>query len=196
MTRINLLPWREALRERRRRLFYSGLVAAALAGVLVGIIGSLYLNGLIERQQERNRFLTEQIGQLDKQLAELKELRTLIDGIVARKNVIESLRARRVEPVLLFDELPRRLPEATFLESLERRDALVTLRGVSQSNARVSETMRSLDASPHLTDVRLIETLGLDRNGQRVVRFALQLRMDRPVIEAMGAEKPAAEGKP
>ena len=121
---------------------------------------------------------------------------TLIDGIVARKNVIESLRARRVEPVLLFDELPRRLPEATFLESLERRDALVTLRGVSQSNARVSETMRSLDASPYLTDVRLIETLGLDRNGQRVVRFALQLRMDRPVIEAMGAEKPAAEGKP
>ena len=78
----------------------------------------------------------------------------------------------------------------------ERRDALVTLRGVSQSNARVSETMRSLDASPYLTDVRLIETLGLDRNGQRVVRFALQLRMDRPVIEAMGAEKPAAEGKP
>ena len=90
MTRINLLPWREALRERRRRLFYSGLVAAALAGVLVGAIGSFYLNGLIERQQERNRFLTEQIGQLDKQLAELKELRTLIDGIVARKNVIES----------------------------------------------------------------------------------------------------------
>jgi len=114
VTRINLLPWREALRERRRRLFYSGLVAAALAGVLVGIIGSLYLNGLIERQQERNRFLTEQIGQLDKQLAELKELRTLIDGIVARKNVIESLRARRVEPVLLFDELPRRLPDANF----------------------------------------------------------------------------------
>ena len=72
----------------------------------------------------------------------------------------------------------------------------MTLRGVSQSNARVSETMRSLDASPYLTDVRLIETLGLDRNGQRVVRFALQLRMDRPVIEAMGAEKPAAEGKP
>lgn len=196
MTRINLLPWREALRERRRRLFYSGLAAAALAGVLVGAIGSLYLDGLVERQQERNRFLTEQIGQLDKQLAELKELRTLIDGIVARKNVIESLRARRVEPVLLFDELPRRLPEANFLESLERRDALVTLRGISQSNARVSETMRSLDASPYLTDVRLIETLGLDRNGQRVVRFALQLRMDRPVIEAMGTEKPASEVKP
>lgn len=56
--------------------------------------------------------------------------------------------------------------------------------------------MRSLDASPYLTDVRLIETVGLDRNGQRVVRFALQLRMDRPVIEAMGADKPASEVKP
>jgi type IV pilus assembly protein PilN len=193
--RINLLPWREALRERRRRLFYVHLGLAGAAGILVGVMGSLYLDGLIERQQGRNRFLSEQIGQLDKQLAELKDLRALIDGIIARKNVIESLRARRVEPVLLADDLPRRLPEATFLESLERRDALVTLRGVSQSNARVSETMRSLESSPYLTDVRLIETVGLDRNNQRVVRFGLQLRMDRKMIEAMGAPD-AREGKP
>ncbi|MFC4487057.1 MULTISPECIES: PilN domain-containing protein [Tepidiphilus] len=195
MIRINLLPWREALRERRRRLFYVHLGLAGAAGILVGVMGSLYLDGLIERQQGRNRFLSEQIGQLDKQLAELKDLRALIDGIIARKNVIESLRARRVEPVLLVDELPRRLPEATFLESLERRDALVTLRGISQSNARVSETMRSLESSPYLTDVRLIETVGLDRNNQRVVRFGLQLRMDRKTIETMGAPD-AGEGKP
>lgn len=195
MIRINLLPWREALRERRRRLFYVHLGLAGAAGILVGVMGSLYLDGLIERQQGRNRFLSEQIGQLDKQLAEIKDLRALIDGIIARKNVIESLRARRVEPVLLADDLPRRLPEATFLESLERRDALVTLRGVSQSNARVSETMRSLESSPYLTDVRLIETVGLDRNNQRVVRFGLQLRMDRKMIEAMGAPD-AREGKP
>lgn len=195
MIRINLLPWREALRERRRRLFYVHLGLASAAGILVGVMGSLYLDGLIERQQGRNRFLSEQIGQLDKQLAELKDLRALIDGIIARKNVIESLRARRVEPVLLADDLPRRLPEATFLESLDRRDALVTLRGISQSNARVSETMRSLESSPYLTDVRLIETVGLDRNNQRVVRFGLQLRMDRKMIEAMGAPD-AREGKP
>lgn len=62
MARINLLPWREQLREERKQRFL-----VALAGVLVisaGLIflGGQYLNGAIEQQTARNEFVRKEIA--------------------------------------------------------------------------------------------------------------------------------------
>ena len=57
MTRINLLPWREALRKERKRQFTSILGGAAF--LMLAIVGyvHVYISGNINDQNSRNSFL-------------------------------------------------------------------------------------------------------------------------------------------
>ena len=74
MPRINLLPWRTELRQRRKKEFL-----VALAGSLVVAAGAVYLSkltvqGWTSSQQGRNEILRGEIAELDKQIAEIDGL--------------------------------------------------------------------------------------------------------------------------
>jgi type IV pilus assembly protein PilN len=61
--------------------------------------------------------------------------------------VIERLQQGRPEIVHVFDEMVRATPEGIFLTNLTQKGNVITIEGMSQSNARVSQMMRSLDSS-------------------------------------------------
>jgi len=190
---IDLLPWREALRERRRQSFYAAFGGVLIAAALVAGAGWWWLDRLLERQNERNRFLEQAIAQLDRELGEIRSLESLVAGILARKEVIEALQLRRVEPIVVTDELPRLLPEGVALTALERKDGAVTLQGVARSNGIVSELMRQIDRSPYFDAVRLIETQAAQVAGQSGVKFSLAFAIERPAIEARIVAPPQGE---
>jgi len=75
-------------------------------------------------------------------------------------NVIQSLQRSRPQIVHIFDEMVRTVPDGLYLTAAELRGTTLTLRGVAQSNARVSDYMRRLEASDWFKDPRLevIET--------------------------------------
>lgn len=52
MPRINLLPWREELRTRRKNQFFMGLGGAVVGAGLVALIAQLILGGIISNQRE------------------------------------------------------------------------------------------------------------------------------------------------
>jgi type IV pilus assembly protein PilN len=55
----------------------------------------------------------------------------------------------------MFDEIVNTLPEGVYLTSIAQKKDVITLKGVAQSNARVSAFMRSIDKSDWLTNPRL-----------------------------------------
>ena len=75
MPDINLLPWREELREERKRQFFSAL---ALTAVLAGIIGfawNTWVGSFIDAQERRNQMLETEITALDAQANEIRGLK-------------------------------------------------------------------------------------------------------------------------
>ena len=70
MPRINLLPWREAERKRKRQEFLLSLGAAAATAGLVILIGHFQMSSAIQYQHDRNDYLTQEIAALD-QIPEL-----------------------------------------------------------------------------------------------------------------------------
>ena len=63
---INLLPWREARREKRTRRFYGVVVMMFLAGIGLGLgILQIYQQQL-SAQQQRNAYITNHIERLDR----------------------------------------------------------------------------------------------------------------------------------
>jgi len=147
MAQINLLPWRERLREERRREFLSILVGfLVIAGGLLFLVDR-YFNAEITTQIARNDFVRAEISLLDAQVAEISELRQQKEDIRARMNVITDLQGTRPVIVRIFDELVRTLPEGVYYESLSRNGNMIAMEGVAESYSRITELLRRLDES-------------------------------------------------
>jgi type IV pilus assembly protein PilN len=174
MAKINLLPWREELRKQKLREF--GFLAggsAVIAGLIV-LLAHLHVSGLIDDQNQRNAFLEQEIAVLEKRIGEINELERLKADLLARMNVIQELQRSRPESVHLMDELVRTLPEGVHLETFTQKDKSLTMKGVAQSNARVSDYMRNIDGSDWLANPRLdlIQTKEVER--RRLANFTLR----------------------
>lgn len=192
MIRINLLPHREEKRKARRQQFILFAALAALGGLLMWFIGHSIIAGYVDGQDEKNALLKQEIALLDKEIAEIKGLREQAEALLSRKQVIESLQTNRTEPVHVFNELARQMPEGLYLKSLKQTGSRINITGYAQSNARVSNLMRNLDASPQLQNAELVEVKAAVLNTRRVSEFNLNVSIERPPVE--DAEK--LKGKP
>lgn len=182
MTNINLLPWREQLREDRKREFF-----VALSGVVVIAFGLLfladrYVNGRIDNQNARNDYLRQQIAVLDQRIAEIRELRSQKEALTARMSVIQDLQGTRPVIVRLFDELVRTLPDGVYYDNVSRTGNSIRLEGVAESNALVSALMRRLEASDWFASPDL-ERVTADASSPEANRFQLTVLITQPQAE-------------
>ncbi len=180
MPRINLLPWREDLRKQKRTEYLAILGVCAVVAAAAWFAVHLYFSELIDYQNQRNNFLKAEIKKLDKKIAEIKALEKERDNLIARMKAIETLQTSRPLIVHLFDELVTTLPEGVYLTEVSQKGSRVSIKGVAQSNARVSNYMRNVEASEWLTDpkLRIIETRS--SGGRRISDFELTLRQTNP----------------
>jgi type IV pilus assembly protein PilN len=147
MPRINLLPWREQQRKTRRREFLVATGGAVAAAVVFGFGGYLLYNSRIDSQIEKNNLLKKEIVKLDSQIADIQDLETRKQRLVARMQIIEQLQRSRPEIVHLFDEIVKTVPEGVYLTSLKQSGRKLEIHGVAQSSTRVSTFMRNIDSS-------------------------------------------------
>lgn len=187
-TRLNLLPWRENIRrEQDRQILTVAVGAWMLMGVVVGYV-YVHMNELIETQQRRNGFLTQEIARLDAQIKEIAEIKKRRADLIARMNVIQQLQADRTRVVRLFDEMVRQLPEGMHFGALKLTGNNIALTGVAQSNARVSALMRNLAASNWFADPELEVINVKQRGGDRVSEFSVKVKsMTKPKSETEAA---------
>jgi type IV pilus assembly protein PilN len=169
MARINLLPWRESQRKKREKNFYLALALSVALTTSIVFYINLYISDLIENQNQRNKYLQEQITILDKQIHKIKNLEEGKEKLLARMEIIQKLQTSRPQIVHIFDEIARTLPSGIYLESMKRQGHMNVLNGVAESNARVSIFMRNLDASLVFQDLRL-EVIEKTGNNQSIVR--------------------------
>ena len=159
MPRINLLPWRAELRARRRNQFFVGLGVSLGAAGLAVLASNFVMDSIIGNQNSRNELLKTEISALDKRIADILELETKKERLLARMEIIEQLQRSRPEIVHVFDELVRTLPEGVRLTSVKQTGRRLEIKGDAESNTRVSAFMRNIDKSKWLTqpDLQVVE---------------------------------------
>ncbi|MGD2137664.1 MAG: PilN domain-containing protein [Gammaproteobacteria bacterium] len=174
MAHINLLPWREELRKQQQKEFVAtAVISAVLAGLIV-LLAHLHVSGLIDAQKERNAFLENEIDILNQRIGRIKELEAMKADLLARMNVIQELQGSRPESVHLMDELVRSLPEGVYLKTFTQAQKNLSMVGVAQSNARVSDYMRNIDSSQWLSDPRLVQIVSSSSKNRRFANFTLR----------------------
>jgi type IV pilus assembly protein PilN len=176
MAHINLLPWREEERKRKKNEFYS-IVGAAVAVMALVVLGThMYIASLIDYQISRNEFLKQEIVYVEKKIREIRELEKKKEQLISRMRIIERLQGNRPEVVHLFDELAKIIPEGLYITSLDQQGKNVVMKGTAQSNARVSAFMRALEESGWFDQPQL-DVISTQRSGVRKDRaFTLRVK--------------------
>jgi len=187
MARINLLPWREELREERRKRFL-----LILAGVLVGAAGAVLIanqviTGAIDRQVARNDYIGKQIAVVDERIKQISDLKARRQQLVERMRIIQDLQGNRPISGRIFDQLARTLPDGVYFTEVKMDGKTLSIAGAAESNNRVSDLMRNLEASdwfdaPSLTEVKATTAGQVDQANV----FQLTVRQTQPVVSEDG----------
>ena len=190
MVRINLLPHRQIKRAERQRQFNLMLVATAIAGAVLVFMGQTYISTQIDSQLSRNGRLDTANTQLDKEIAEIRELKNQINSVLERKQVVENLQTDRSQAVVVLDEIARQLPEGMVLTSIKQQGKTITLQGLADTNARVATLVRNLSTSPWMERPRLIEIKAVADKTSKTKQnnFTMNLSLKAPKPETAAPE--------
>lgn len=174
MTEINLLPWREALREAQKKQFITAIASVGVCALIVVLLVHIYFSHKIDTQMNRNNLLTTEIKRYDSQIAEIAGLKKIKTALIARMNIIQDLQQNRPLIVHLFDELNRVLPQGVHFTKLSMNGAIILLDGVAESNSNVSMLMRNIETDRWLMLPTLNEIKVEDKNKRKIKMFRLQ----------------------
>lgn len=199
MILINLLPYREERRKRRKTAFFASLGLAALVGGGLVVAAYLLLQFLTQEQQAHNQYIQTAISQLESQIKDIANLKAEIESLKSRQKAVEDLQTDRNTPVQLLNDLSRLAPEGIYLTAIRQDNKLVTISGIAQTNERVSEFLRNVSRSsewlekPDLIEVKLANVTTNTRDQRRLLDFSMKVSIKAPPSEAVPGQ-PAASG--
>ncbi len=192
MIRINLLPHRQIKRAERQRQFNLMLVATVvLAGAII-FMGNTYIGAKISSQNERNQRLEAANAKLDKEIEQIKELKSQIGSVLERKQIVENLQTNRSQAVVVLDEISRQLPEGTYLKLISQKGNVIDLEGVADTNARVATLVRSMSNSQWMEQPNLVQIQAINIGNVRYNDFKMNVKLKAQQAPEVDAPKKPA----
>jgi type IV pilus assembly protein PilN len=187
VSHINLLPWREKAKLKRKRDFGIVLSCCLLLVTSVGLGVRHYFVYQQEQQEQRNQILVREMAMLDHQLAEIKSIREKKKSLKERIQLIQTLQESRNVTTRLFNDIPQLTPAGVYLERLNLANSMVSVDGKSESNSRIARFMRQIEASTWLSTPSISSIVALGSEPIPLSKFQLKFRLQH---ETQGKEAP------
>jgi type IV pilus assembly protein PilN len=178
MATINLLPWRDEYRQEKKREFFSVLILLSILAGLVSYVWFSFIQAEVKNQRSRNAIFEKEIAALRKQVSEINQLKRQREELESKMDVIQGLQNKRPLIVHYFDDMVKVIPDGIYLLSLDNKDNQYRIKGMAESNNRVSTLMRNLDRSDFFQSPNLIN----------VVKEGFELTVDTVVPAEFAAE--------
>lgn len=169
MSNINLLPWREVIKERQRKNFLQLMVVFLFAGAIVAILIYFALYWRIQNQEDRNSQWKNEIKVVDQKIAEIEKLKQRRQELIDRMNAIDKLQQSRNIPVHLYSDLPTLVSSGVYLGYMNYDNRIVKLGGLAESNPRLSSMLRNIDNSQWLGNGTITQTKAEVRDGKKII---------------------------
>ncbi|WP_065188424.1 PilN domain-containing protein [Shewanella woodyi] len=179
MANINLLPWREEAREKQKKDYIGILALVFLLSSFIVYLLLSFVEMMTDNQKARNAYLTSEIQLLEKQIAEIKKIRTRKKDIERRTEIILNLQQARNLPTHVLDELVRIVPPGIYLSSIEKKGSLLWIQGRSESNNNVANMMRKVKTSQWLQDPSMQSIVAQNEELRQLQSFSLKVTIQQ-----------------
>ena len=174
MSRVNLLPWREAVIKQRARhwvIRYSTLlmllsILCLAARVMLKLRAEVLL--LVGQQQQQTSIRINQL------ITEQQQISLRLDGLRKTKEARRLQQAHLMQWRRFWADLPGLMPAAVWLFSVSRHEEVLTFRGQSDSVSQLIRFSRQLAEHPFLSSSAVQE---LVKDAEGGYRFTLKTRL-------------------
>ena len=189
LIKINLLPYREEIKQRKRQQFKILMLSSLLIGVGLSAIAYLAINNAISDQESRNAFLEAEITKLDNDLGEIKKLQQEKENFLAKKQKVEELQEKRSQAAYIIDSLNVVIPDNTYITSLDAENPTsYKITGRAISDNKIAMFMRSLPSTGIFTQPELLEIKKIDNYQE----FTLKVLLNNSGHPSVPVQNPAA----
>ncbi|OHR44752.1 pilus assembly protein PilP [Neisseria sp. HMSC064F04] len=201
LIKINLLPYREEIKQRKRQQFKILMLSSLLIGVGLSAIAYLAINNAISDQESRNTFLEAEITKLDNDLGEIKKLQQEKENFLAKKQKVEELQEKRSQAAYIIDSLNVVIPDNTYITSLDAENPTsYKITGRAISDNKIAMFMRSLPSTGIFTQPELLEIKKIDNYQEFNIKSmigsaSIPVKSEREAINDDPAKAQNGEGK-
>ena len=183
MANINLLPWREELRAKNNKDFQKLMVLVFILAAVASFFVLNYFQSSVSNQNARNNYLQQEIAVLDTKIVEIEQLKKSREDLIERMELIQALQGNRPVIVRVFDEVARSVPEDLYFRHFSISNSRVNIKGVTESNHRLSSLMRNFDGSEWFKDPSLVK---VQASGEGANEFEIEMIRVEPQQDNQG----------
>jgi len=171
---INLLPWRDAQREKKTRRFYILVMLALLLGAALGGAIAFYYDAELEAQLKRNDLIRQQISPLDADIRRVSELKADADELDKRFAFFQKLQSDRGATLAVFNDISASLVDGVVYQRLSRSTQLLSITAEAGTDRQVSEQLRSIAGTQGLGKPSLLQVEREAGSTRRLFRFEVR----------------------
>lgn len=201
LTRINLLPYREEIKQRKQQQFKVLMLGAFAVGLGLAAATYLGIDSAISNQEGRNNFLQTEIDRLDRELGEIDKLQQEKETFLAKKLKVEELQEKRYQAAYILDSLNALTPDNTYLTALEAESPTsYKISGHAVSDNKIAVMMRSLPSTGIFLQPELLSIKKVDNYQEFTLKSSInQVNTPAPAPTAQSSSEiaePVAEPAP
>ena len=201
LTRINLLPYREEIKQRKQQQFKVLMLGAFAVGLGLAAATYLGIDNAISNQEGRNNFLQIEIDRLDRELGEIDKLQQEKEAFLAKKLKVEELQEKRYQAAYILDSLNTLTPDNTYLTALEAESPTsYKISGHAISDNKIAVMMRSLPSTGIFLQPELLSIKKVDNYQEFTLKSSInQVNTPAPAPTAQSSgemAEPVAEPAP
>ncbi len=201
LTRINLLPYREEIKQRKQQQFKVLMLGAFAVGLGLAATTYLGIDSAISNQEGRNNFLQTEIDRLDRELGEIDKLQQEKEAFLAKKLKVEELQEKRYQAAYILDSLNALTPDNTYLTALEAESPTsYKISGHAVSDNKIAVMMRSLPSTGIFLQPELLSIKKVDNYQEFTLKSSInQVNTPAPAPTAQSSSEiaePVAEPAP
>ena len=201
LTRINLLPYREEMKQRKQQQFKVLMLGAFAVGLGLAAATYLGIDSAISNQEGRNNFLQTEIDRLDRELGEIDKLQQEKEAFLAKKLKVEELQEKRYQAAYILDSLNTLTPDNTYLTALEAESPTsYKISGHAISDNKIAVMMRSLPSTGIFLQPELLSIKKVDNYQEFTLKSSInQVNTPAPAPTAQSSgemAEPVAEPAP
>ena len=186
MTRINLLPVKDAQIANQRRQQISMVVLVGCLIALLMVIPYVLQKRQISKLDTEMEDLRVEVAKYEELTKEAKDLDKKRKELQTKLDVIKDLDKKRVGPTHVLSDLSDSVPEKLWVEDFSEQGGVATIVGWALDNQTVAAFMTQLGSSDYFNNVDLSEATQPEGTEQ-VKSFASDsgtMRFKRFVIKA------------
>ena len=193
LTRINLLPYREEMKQRKQQQFKVLMLGAFAVGLGLAAATYLGIDSAISNQEGRNNFLQTEIDRLDRELGEIDKLQQEKEAFLAKKLKVEELQEKRYQAAYILDSLNTLTPDNTYLTALEAESPTsYKISGHAISDNKIAVMMRSLPSTGIFLQPELLSIKKVDNYQEFTLKSSInQVNTPAPAPTAQSSDETA-----